>query len=118
MTTATEHANRIFIESALSDDGAGYPGRSGFVAQDIEGWQDAALDYLERGMASVVVTDDGRELLLVPRSRRGPLAWLDRRRGRARVELSWGHGEARTAARTTTVDRDAIVRLVNGAAER
>jgi hypothetical protein len=118
MTTATEHAHRRFMESALSDDGGGYPDRTGFVAQDIRGWEGAALDYLEEGLTSVVVGNDGRELVLVPRSRRGPLGWIDRKRGRVRVELSWRHGDARSAARPATVDRHALARLVGGADER
>jgi len=89
MSTATEHANELFIRAALSDDNLGYPPRVAFVAADVEGAYRALVENLTARTPTVLVNAMGGERLLFPIRRTGITApflnLIDRRFGRIPV---------------------------------
>ncbi|MEX2023574.1 MAG: hypothetical protein WD993_00695 [Thermoleophilaceae bacterium] len=87
--TATEQANRLFMEASLADETLGYPDRVAFVASDNAHRDDIVWRNLGEDVPTVIVDEDALEIMLVPVARSGPLAWLDRARGRVLVRVSW-----------------------------
>lgn len=91
--TATEQANRLFMEASLADESLGYPDRVSFVASDNPHRDDIIWRNLSEQLPTVIVDEDALEILLLPVSRPLALAWLDRARGRVLVRLSWRQHE-------------------------
>lgn len=92
-TTATDQANRLFMEASLADETLGYPDRVSFVASDNPHREDIVWRNLSEDRPTVIVDEDALEIMLVPVGRSFPLAWLDRARGRVVVRVSWRQHE-------------------------
>lgn len=92
MTTATDHAHRLFTESVLADDACGYPNRVSFIARDIPDWESIAWRSLvNEHRPTVIVDEDALEIMLIPVDRPVLLARIDRMRGRVPVRVGWRH---------------------------
>lgn len=92
-TTATEQANRLFMEASLADETLGYPDRVSFVASDNPHREDIVWRNLSEHVPTVIVDEDALEVMLVPIDRSFLLAWMDRARGRVVVRVSWRQHE-------------------------
>jgi hypothetical protein len=117
MTTATDHAHRLFTESVLADDGGGYPNQVSFIARDIPDWESIAWRSLvHEQQPTVIVDEDALEIMLVPIHRPALLARIDRIRGRVPVRVGWRHHNgAPTYAVPVSLSRSRLAALEQAA---
>lgn len=87
MSTSSRHAADLFKRAALADDDLGYPDDVVFIADDIKGGKDIVGANMANGIATVIVSGRGGEVLLSPDPRRGLLGLWDRLRGQVRIRI-------------------------------
>jgi hypothetical protein len=103
MSATADTTFDLFVEAIMSDEDRGYPMNVAFVSEDLADvdailWRNLHRDH----QATVVVTGDDTEILLVPCGRTGPLGWIDGLRGTVMVQIAWRHHKFASPYTVTT----------------
>ena len=92
MSATSDTTFDLFLEAVLSEKDRDYPPDVAFVSDDLPD-VDAILwrNLHDEHRATVVVTADDTEILMIPCRRSAPIGWVDDLRGTVMIQIAWRH---------------------------
>lgn len=92
MSAISDTTFKLFMEASLADEDLNYPAKVSFVSADLPDADAIVWRNLHAaGTATVIITGDDTEIMLVPCPRPGLRGWVDHIRGTVMVQVMWRH---------------------------